>query len=367
MTGAYICALVTGALGVGLALAAPGGPASAAPGGSLIAQGSVDTAGSIQRAVDALPATGGTIRLRAGTYLLARGSLSGSTYPTGRPIRSAVVIKGNHVRIEGTRGRTILELAPGTKMRAITISGHDDTLAGLSFEGDGRRRNPGRGWPSGDVVDALVYASDARDVTVSRCNISGGIEDAIGAFRTDGITVRENTIHDNGTDVAGSVGIAFTHTTDAVASGNVIDRNSAAGISVDRTSSAVRITANRIEGNAKEGIIVAGTGVTVSANEVNANGAKHYAAISVYGARATAVTANTVVANRFTGIAVANGTGGPASGITLRGNTVTGNGSNLADQIHIEPGEGVNSNWNSANTVRFDQPALWWPLGSETR
>jgi hypothetical protein len=252
-------------------------------------------------------------------------------------------------------------------MRAITISGKNDTLAGLRVEGDRRRRDSGKGWPGGDVVDALVYASDARAVTINRCDISGGIEDGIGAFGSDGITVRDSTIHDNGTKAAGAIGIAFTGTTQAVAAGNVIDHNSAAGISVDRTSSSVMITANRIDSNYKEGIVVAGNRIDVVGNVVRANGADRFAAISVYGAFATSVTANTVVENRYAGIAVEDGKGGPASGITLAANTLTDNGNSPADQIHIDPGQGVNSDWGSVNSVRFIQPAQRWPLGLGAR
>jgi parallel beta-helix repeat protein len=360
MNGLWMCALVACALP--LALVAPAGLVLGVSGRTASGDGGTNAAAAIQTAIDALPAAGGTVRLTAPTYVLASGSASGSRYPSGRPIRSAIVVRGNHVRILGNAGRSILELAPGAKMRAITITGKHDTLSGISVHGDGRRRHPGNGWPGGDVVDALVYASDARDLTITHCDISDGIEDGIGAFDTDGITVRDSTIHDNGTAIAGAVGIAFTDTTRAVATGNRIDRNSAAGISVDPTSKSVRINADAIDGNDKEGIIVAGSRVTVTGNAVKANGAAHHAAISLYGANATTVSDNTVVDNHYFGIAVENGKRGPGRGITLAANTVTGNGTSTADQIHIAPGEGVNSSWRSANTIRLDLQAGWWPL-----
>jgi parallel beta-helix repeat protein len=246
-------------------------------------------------------------------------------------------------------------------MRAITIVGHDDTVTGVTVRGARHRRNPGSGWPSGNVVDALVSAFDARDVTITHCDVSGGIEDGIGAFATDGMVVEDNHIHDNGTNVAGAVGIAVSDTSHAVAADNVIDRNTAAGVRVDRASSSDRITGNVIEGNAKEGIVVAGTHVTVSGNQVDGNGAMRFAAISLHGARATVVSANVVRSNHYAGIAVDNGGGGPATGITLVANTVTGNGHSPADQISVQSGEGVNPDWSSANTFRVGPPSGWWP------
>jgi hypothetical protein len=272
-----------------------------------------------------------------------------------------VVVNRDHVRIEGSPGRTILELAPGTKMRAITLTGKDDTLTGLTVEGNGRRRK-GAPWPGGDVVDALVYASGARDLTVTHCDVSGGIEDGIGAYRTSGVAVRDNTVHDNGTPAAGAVGIAI-YSDGASVSGNTVVRNSAAGVLVDSKSSSVHITSNRIDANAKEGIVLGGTDITVGDNQVDGNGADRYAAISINGGHAVAIAGNSVTDNRYGGIAVQNGSGGRASDVTLTGNRVTGNGSSPTDQINVEPGEGVNANWHSVNTVRFSPSLTGWPFG----
>jgi Right handed beta helix region len=354
MTSGCLCAVVAAGFGAGPTLVAARNPAPVV--------GNTDAAATIQRAVDGLPAAGGTVRLPAGTYVLATGSPTGSRFPAGQPIRSALVIRADHVRIQGSIGRTILQLAPGAKMRAITFLGKGDALAGIDVRGDRRHRASGAGWPGGDVVDALLYASGARDVAISHCDISGGLEDGIGAFGTHGITVQHSAVHDNGNGMAGAVGIALTDTTHALAADNIIDRNSAAGISIGQGSSSVRIDANHIEGNAKEGVVVSGTGVSVVSNDIEGNGADHYAAVSLHGAHATTVDANRVVGNRFVGIAVTNGPGGPASRIRLADNTVTGNGTSAADQVRVDPGQGATVSWGSTDTVPAGHPGLW-PIG----
>jgi parallel beta-helix repeat protein len=212
------------------------------------------------------------------------------------------------------------------------------------------------------VVDALVYASGARDLTVTHCDVSGGIEDGIGAYRTSGVAVRDNTVHDNGTPAAGAVGIAI-YSDGASVSGNTVVRNSAAGVLVDPRSSSVQITSNRIDANAKEGVVLGGTDITVEDNQVDDNGADRYAAVSINGGHAVTIAGNSVTDNRYGGIAVQNGSGGRASDVTLTGNRVTGNGSSPTDQIIVEPGERVNANWHSVNTVRFSPSLTGWPFG----
>jgi hypothetical protein len=68
----FTCTLLT--CGLQLALAVPAGSRLGSSGVLVTGDGSTETANAIQTAVDALPATGGVIRLRARTYLLARGS-----------------------------------------------------------------------------------------------------------------------------------------------------------------------------------------------------------------------------------------------------------------------------------------------------
>ena len=354
MTIGLLCAMVFAGFGGGPTLVAASNPAPV--------MGNTDAAVIIQRAVDELPATGGTVRLPAGTYVLATGSPTGSRFPSGKPIRSALVIRTDHVRIEGSIGHTILQLAPGAKMRAITILGKGDALAGIDVRGDRRHRASGAGWPGGDVVDALLYASGARHVAISHCDISGGLEDGIGAFGTQGITVQHSTVHDNGNGMTGAVGIALTDTTHALVSDNVIDRNSAAGISINQGSSSVRVAANQIEGNAKEGIVVSGTGVSLVSNDIEGNGADDYAAVSLHGAHATTADANRIVDNRFVGIAVTNGPDGPASRIRLVDNTVTGNGTSAADQVRVDPGQGATVSWGPTDSVPAGHLGPW-PIG----
>jgi parallel beta-helix repeat protein len=241
-------------------------------------------------------------------------------------------------------------------MRALTISGNNVTVDGVSVDGNGHRRDRGNGWPGGDVVDALVYASAARNVTISHCAVRDALEDAFGALGAEGVTVRDCALHDNGNRVDGAVGISLSRTTQAVVSANIIQRNSAAGIDVDAASSGVRITGNRIDGNAKEGIVAAGAEIGIAGNEVSANGADQFSAISLSGAQATAVEGNSVTGNRYFGVSVDDSADRAASGVTLKANTVTANGRSAADQIRVTDPLAVNPDWRSLNVIRYRRP-----------
>jgi hypothetical protein len=244
-------------------------------------------------------------------------------------------------------------------MRALTISGRDTTVDGLTVDGNGRHRDPGQGWPSGDVVDALVYASGARNLTIDHGTFVGGLEDAIGAFRSVGVTIRGCTIRDNGTALDGAVGISFSATTQAVATGNVIQRNSAAGVDADPASSGVRIIGNRIDANAKEGIVVAGADVSIADNHVSGNGVNEFSAISLYGAHATTIQGNVVTDNHYVGVEVASGGGRAATGIVIKANRVKGNGRSVADQFRVRDARAVNPDWRSLNTIGYRRPGRW--------
>jgi hypothetical protein len=124
----------------------------------------------------------------------------------------------------------------------------------------------------------------------------------------------------------------------------------------------VRIATNHIEGNAKEGVVVSGVGVSVVSNVIEGNGADHYAAVSLHGAQATTVDSNTVVANRYLGIAVTDGLAGPTSRIRLADNAVTGNGTSAADQIRVDPGQGATVSWGSTDKVPAGHRGPW-PIG----
>ncbi len=319
-------------------------------------KGVIDDRPALQRAIDALPATGGTVLIPPGTYLLGSPSGSEGAFPAGDPITSALLVSRDNVHLRGTPGRSVLKLAPATKMRALTISGNNVTVDGLTVDGNGQHRDRGNGWPGGDVVDALVYASGARNVTISRCTVRNALEDAFGALGAEGVAVRDCAMHDNGNAVDGAVGVSLSRTTQAVVSGNAIQRNSAAGVDVDAASSGVRITRNRIDGNAKEGIVAAGAEIAIAGNEVSANGADQFSAISLSGARTTAVEGNFVTGNQYFGVSVDDSAIRTASGVTLKANTVTANGRSAADQIRVTDRRAVNPDWRSLNVIRYRRP-----------
>lgn len=334
------------------------GPAGAARGPTPLglreaATGRTDATPAIQHALDALPPAGGTVTLPPGVYELASASADDGQFPDGGPIPTALIVRRDHTRIEGTPGRSILRLAPGAKMRVVTIDASDVTLVGVSVDGDRAGRDPGRGWPGGDVVDALVYVSGATNVDIDHCAIHDGLEDAIGALSSTGVTVQRGTMDDNGSPTAGAIGVAFTGTSGRIA-GNTIQRNSAAGIAIDERSTGVDVVDNRVEANAKEGVLVEGSKVELARNRITGNGSDGFAGLSLRGAAASTVQDNRITGNPAVGVAVGDGPSRPSTGITLRRNVITSNGRGAADQVHVSADQrALNADWRSANRIRF--------------
>jgi parallel beta-helix repeat protein len=365
-------------------------PATASTGPTLSAlaagaggDGVHDDAPALRRALGSLGAQGGTILIPPGTYLLRTGVATGDSFPNGDPILSALVIDGSDIQLLGAGAHTILMLAPATKMRAVTVKGSRVRIGNLIVDGNSTHRRSDGGYPNADVVDGLVYAQAASNTTVTDCEVRNGIEDGVGGLSADGMSITRCRIHDNGTAQAGGNGIAVGGSNDSVSDSAVTD-NTAAGVLLKSPGPMV-VSNTEISGNAKGGIDVSSTGVSIKDDRIRGNGRQGFPALAIRSSDRVTVSSDVIVDNQSTGISVSGSSAqitivgntcsnstagapqligihvGPAArAVSLRQNTCNGNGHSVSDQILIDAGADVNADWASVNTVGWAQPTPSW-------
>jgi Pectate lyase superfamily protein/Right handed beta helix region len=354
--------------------------------------GVTDDAAAIQKAIAALPQAGGTVMAPAGTYMLGTSAGGVEFFPDGQPIENAIIINKSNVLFKGAGQSTILKIMPHTKMRAIAITGSHVTIEGIVVDGNKSQRNPGTGWPSGDVVDGLLVGDQVGNhITVQDCEVRNGIEDGIGFWKSDDATVQNCYDHDNGIPGAGGSGFSLSGGARAKAIGNRSENNTI-GMWSAFGSRNTMIENNTIKNNLQEGIVIGGftvmngagdnRGFIVNGNTLEGNGAAGFAALSIASASDGNIRGNTIINNAFDGIQLSDdGTNicrgwtiqsntcsnttaprvqkygirvlGKSTAITLERNTFEDNGQSINDQVVIADAARINSDWKTANKLVY--------------
>lgn len=357
--------------------------------------GVADDAPAIQKAINALAATGGTVNIPAGIYMLGTSAGSALNFPDGSGIQSAILTNKSNVTLKGAGSGTILKLMAHKKMRAISVTKSSNvTIDSIVVDGNKSQRSDGQGWPSADVVDTLIAGDNlSNHITVQNCEVRNGIEDGIGFWKSDDATVQNCYSHDNGTVPAGGAGISLSGGARAKAIGNRVENNTATGIWSAYGSQNVTIQNNTIKNNLKAGITIGGftaelgagnnSGFTISGNTLSGNGSAGFDGILVGSANNGTITGNTLNNNVYDSIGITDDGVNPpssgwtitnnfcsntdsigtqkwgirilakSSGIILRGNTCQNNGTSVNDQIIVDATASVNSDWRTANTLTF--------------
>ncbi len=206
----------------------------------------------INNALLSLPASGGTVYLMEGTYI----------------IDNTVTIP-NNVNLVGSGTGTVIKLANGTTATISMISNYDGVTG----------TNIG--------ISNLVIDGNSANVTGTQNGIGalnlGSIAAARNGARIIGVTVQNVTAYGIGANAlansvisgsfvnnAGLSGIYLANNTGVTVSGNVA-RNNAIGIALAGGSGNV-ITANVVNQNTSAGIYVSSNYNTISGNQVSDNG-----------------------------------------------------------------------------------------------
>ena len=384
--------------------------------------GVTDDAVAIQRAIDSLPSTGGTVNIPAGTYMLGTSNGSLLTYPDGQPILCAIKITKDNVTFSGSGSTSVLKLMANKKMRAICSTGHNNVIEKIVVDGNAAQRasrdSTGKlySWPNGYLVDGLVYLFGSNNSIVRDCEIRNGLEDGVGTWQTTGTLIQNCYIHDNGGYAydpkslydAGANGIALNAGTGNRALNNRVERNTY-GILLAYGVRDATVDGNTISNNYGFGIQIGSSiaeqagnllnsGFTITNNVIQGNNAGGFAGISIFGAQNGVVSGNTIVDNLNVGLSISDENNasaynsknwqivnntcsnttsarsqkmgiyitGRAEAITLTGNTCKDNGASLNDQIVITNSAAVNSNWQSANTISYTPLPISTPTPTPT-
>jgi hypothetical protein len=278
------------------------------------ADGKTDDTPAIQRAINSISESGGTIYLPSGIYMLGTSAGGVEVYPNGSPIKSSLIINKNNVTFQGNGSSTILQLMPAKKMRAISITGTNVVIKNLVVDGNKANRNGSVSWPNGDVVDALVYAaSGSKNVSIKNIEVRNGIEDGIGFWMSSDGIIDSNYCHDNGTPNAGASGITVSASTNIKVTNNRSIANTI-GFWTSYGSSNITIQNNTLNSNKQEGIIIGGflpenlpeknSGFTITDNTINDNGINGFAGISIASAKDGVIKNNILTDSYFVAIQI---------------------------------------------------------------
>lgn len=292
---------------------------------------------SLQAAIDALPATGGTIRLASRAYVLPRPLV----------LRAGTALVG-----PATGNRAVLRLAPGIADPVVTGGGGEARrdgqirLAGFDVDGD-RAGRPGRApavyldGVEGAVIEDLVVrdapgsglqlrrfrSGVVRRCTITRCGV-GSPDAASGINLNDACD--DNLVEDNvcvgmnpGAGQDGN-GIRIGDGSDRnVVRGNRCEGNGRRGIKVQGAHNAV--VANVLAGNDGHSLLVGGLACHDNLIARNAIDAPYHAAIHVTGAAGGEGTfRNAIEGNRITGGFYGIEVGWDAQETRIVGNAIAG-------------------------------------------
>jgi parallel beta-helix repeat protein len=275
--------------------------------------GVTDDAPAIQAVFDRVKESGGAIYFPAGTYLLKSIAAPALAVPgVTTPIeRSAVMVRGEKITLRGDGASSLLKTGPDLKAHAIEFYfAKDITVKDLSFDGNKTARDRNLPYPEGLVVANIVSVVHGSRVSFTRVNVMNGIEDGIGFWKSEDGSVTDSYIHDNGTAIAGAAGVAYSASKRGTIARNTIVRNTAVNISASFGSDTVTIEDNIVQGSLQDGILIGSeapvlpffmpnTNMTVRRNTVSGNG---WQGIDVIGVDGATIDQNTVLDNKGVGI-----------------------------------------------------------------
>jgi len=311
--------------------------------------GAVPAGGSIQAAIDALPATGGEVRLSPNT-----------TYV----VTTAIASSKPNVRLSASDWSAVIQRGPALAGTLLQLMGAGCLIEGMTFDGNGSVNTSGQ-------AEVQISGANSRITNVQVINSAGVI---MVAATGAGCRVDHCTLTGMGTSLSTQRGYgiwAINHV-QVFIDHNKITGTGIDGIGVDGPGSIV--DANYIKGchcwsgsaGAQTAIypyVGADAGTVFSNNFIGQGGSVTSGALEAGGNNLT-ISGNTIV-NQYGGaIGVDSG-----HGITITGNTIVNvglDGSGAQDGITIQPG--VTDFSITGNRVGDDAtpPTMRWPIIVQT-
>jgi len=279
----------------------------------------------ISAAIAALPATGGSIYLMEGTYIVD----AGITIP-------------NNVSISGAGAATIIKLKTTTNTSFQLLTNSDTTtgtrvnIKNLQIDGN-KAGNVG-------FFDIGIMFSGMGSATRDGGMIANVIISNMNSCGIYLLNSSKNTVSGNTSSVNAICGIEMSGSSYNTITGNTVQGNTTDGIVATTTSNTNTITGNVSAGNISNGIIIASSAYNVvTGNTTQSNTLAGMVIVS--SSNGNTVSGNVSQGNGTVGIAVTSTS--PSN--TINGNTVQGNVTGV--QIG-SPNNTVTGNTVSGNTAK---------------
>jgi len=259
--------------------------------------------GSIQAAIDGLPAAGGSVLVRPGVYTCG----------------ASIVIDRNNVALRGSGPATLLQLGAhvnrpvivvGQTIEAPTTTRRNVVVSDLAIDGNRAQQDHecsnGPCGPGDFLRNNGMSLRRVEDVVVERVSVtgarSGGLVPELTSRR---LTIRDFTVTDSAFD-----GIAAYETEDSLFTGLHLHDNAGAGLSFDIEFNRNVISDSVIEGNGDVGIFMRNSSDNLFSELLIRNSGSY----GLFLAQVNADTTKPASGNTFTGMVVADSGQNPMKG-----------------------------------------------------
>ncbi|KPI17141.1 hypothetical protein OK074_8232 [Actinobacteria bacterium OK074] len=354
------------------------GAGTACGGGTPGAHGATGGAAVVRVPQDVRTVQAAVDRVRPGGLVLVSPGVYRESVTVAKPRvvlrgtdRTKVVVDGEFERANG-----ITVTGAGSVVENLTV--RNNLANGVLFTGVTDKNLQGAGRAGGSAYDPLdtvkfpplhgfrasyitaynnalygIYAFDARSGVIERSYASGQADSGIyvGQCRPCATVVRDNVTEHN------AVGIELT---------NASERLWVVGNRVTRNRVGLTVNSNDLEAlGPQHDAVVAGNAITDNNDDRGPEQADGGFGIGIGagGARDNLFTRNLVSGNRAAGVVVTDVQGYPASGNSVRGNRISGNGADAVLSVSAVRGNRFAGNGGSAGAVQPRVRAVAQPPG----
>ena len=255
----------------------------------------------IQSAINALPASGGVVYIREGTYTVS----------------SSIAIISSNVTLVGAGAATKIFLANGANVDVISATwGQNIVIANLCIDGNKANQT---------AASSGIKFTNVENSRISGCRIEKSKDCGVYLDSSSRNVITNSTV-----ESGGNLGIYLSSSNNNTVMGNTIESNSSDGIFCSGSNNNT-VMGNTIKSNSSDGIFCNGANNnTITGNTSESNGGS---GIQLYSSSNNSVTGNTIKSNGSYGIMIAS-----SNNNVVVGNVVMNNSKSVAgayDGIYI--------------------------------